>query len=657
VESLEDRSVPALFGLPWQDTNLTLSFAPDGTPTGGPASDLFASLNQTRSEGEWQREILRAYQAWVNVANVNVAVVGDGGQPIGAVGRWQNDDRFGDLRLAGANLGTSVLAIGTAADPGVAGTRAGDVILNTAFRFDGQPYDLHTVMLHEAGHSLGIGNSNNPNSVMFSQFDRVRKGLHASDIAAIRTLYGARPADQFERNGNNNTIARAFHLGGASVGAPETVLLNFADLTTTRDVDVYSFLTPGSTTGEDHNVTVKIQSEGLSLVNARMTVFAWENGQEKEVANATMDPDGFMGSAASVSFDPNDQAGPRRYFVRVEKADGTDFAIGQYALGISFRETDDDGFAAQDLNALIGGPRPVLVNADGNLNNTLARATPLIPTNTSSTLPNSRYEVQASLSTASDVDFYRVTAPTGSGNRVLTATVQTLSGLATPPSVQVLDASGNGVSSIVLASDSGLITVQVTGLTAGASYFIRIGGGSARSADSVGSYRMTADFSTQAISLTTFTSTQLGPTIEVLNSRLYIAEPQVMHFLLSVPSAPTASAGTGVRMIIRDAQGNALVDLFTLAGKTTSGPGVLLRPGEYSVTLEAIRAVGEAVPLGVIVRGTRSTDPIGAIPSDPTFAPTYEHPTLPDEYLYPGNFVSLSPFFWLSLFEFATESQ
>jgi hypothetical protein len=650
VEPLEDRSVPATFGIPWQDTHLTLSFAPDGTNVGGAASDLFASLNQVRSQDEWQREVLRAYQTWVKAANLNVAVVADTGAAIGAVGRWQGDGRFGDVRIAGANLGGPVLAVGTPADPGLAGTRAGDVILNTAARFDGSPYDLYSVMLHEAGHSLGLGNSGNPNSVMYTQFNGVRTGLHQSDVTAVRALYGARPADIFERGGNNNTTARAFHMGGVPAGSPDTVLLTYADLTAASDTDVYSFLTPGRGHAGDHNTTVKVQSAGLSLVNARLVVYHLENGVEKEVANATMDKDGFTGGEVSVTFDPNDDAGPRRYFVRVEKADGTAFDVGGYALGVSFRDpTDDDDFGRQDLNALVGGPRPVLVNADGNLNNARGTATPLAPTNVSTALPASRYAVQASLTTTSDVDFYRVTAPAGTGGRVLTVSVRTLAGQPTAPPVTVSDANGVLLNATVLANDAGLLTVQVDGLIAGATYFVKVGGGMLLSADAAGSYELTADFSTQTTGVQTFAAGNVQAGTTAVSDTLYVAQPQTMHFLLTATADPTAPAGTGVRVVIRDAAGNVLVELFAEAGTTVGGPGVLFRPGEYSVAVEAVRPAGSTGAVGVTVRGSRSTDPIGAVTSDPTFQPTYQHPTQPGTYLYPGNSVSLNPFYWLSL--------
>ncbi len=636
VERLEDRSVPATFGVPWADRHLTLSFAPDGTPVSNAGSNLFNSLNQVRSEQEWQREILRAYQAWVTHTNLTLAVAADSGQAFGTPGRWQGDERFGDVRIAGADLGSPVLALGTAADPGLAGTRAGDVVLNTAYRFDGSPYDLFSVMLHEAGHSLGMGNSSTPGSVMYTQYSGVRTGLTAADIAAVQALYGPRVADHFEGVYGNNSTGRASNLGG--VPTRDTIQLAFGDLTTASDRDVYSFLTygPGD---DDQNVTVKIQSAGLSLVNARLVVYYLENGQEQEVGNATMNPDGFTGGAAAVTFDPNDDSGPRRYYVRVEKADGTTFDVGRYALGISFQDQDDDDFSQEDLLAVQGGARPVLLNADGNANNTRGTATALTPTSTSTVLPNSRYELLASLSSAADADFYRVVAPAGTDSRVLTVNTQALSGQASAPTIQLFDAAGTAISAAVLANDSGLLTVQAEGLTAGAVYFIRVNGGA------TGSYRLTADFGTQPTDVRTFTQGTLfcGTDRE---DTLYIGRAQTMQWLLSA-TAPGGPAGTGVRMSVLDANGNVVYSAFAEAGETVSGPGVLLRPGRYTVRVEAVGPPGYTGPVSFAVRGSKIDDPLGVVTSDPTFKPTYTDPTDPNRYRYPNGFVTTDPFYWL----------
>ncbi len=54
----------------------------------------------------------------------------------------------------------------------------------------GEEVDVFTVALHEAGHALGLGHSDNPNSVMYPYYRRVT-ALTEDDIAAIRELYAA----------------------------------------------------------------------------------------------------------------------------------------------------------------------------------------------------------------------------------------------------------------------------------------------------------------------------------------------------------------------------------------------------------------------------------------------------------------------------------
>jgi hypothetical protein len=54
----------------------------------------------------------------------------------------------------------------------------------------GDGVDLFSVMLHELGHSLGLGHSDNPAAVMYPYYRKVT-GLEAEDIRAIRELYAA----------------------------------------------------------------------------------------------------------------------------------------------------------------------------------------------------------------------------------------------------------------------------------------------------------------------------------------------------------------------------------------------------------------------------------------------------------------------------------
>jgi len=59
----------------------------------------------------------------------------------------------------------------------------------------GARVDVFSIALHELGHALGLGHSDNPNDVMYPYYHLVT-GLADGDIAAIRTLYAARGDDE-----------------------------------------------------------------------------------------------------------------------------------------------------------------------------------------------------------------------------------------------------------------------------------------------------------------------------------------------------------------------------------------------------------------------------------------------------------------------------
>jgi hypothetical protein len=647
VEQLEERAMPATFGIPWNDPNLTLSFAPDGTGITGTTNTLSQTLARTHSEQEWQREILLAFQTWIRNTNLNIGVVADLGTSFNSPGLVQGDPRFGDIRIGAAKLDRGALAVGTPPDPAIVGTAGGDIVLNSIYQFKDK-FDLRTVMLHEAGHALGLDHSANSQSPLFPRYNGTKWELQSSDIEAIQALYGPRVADVYEGNTGNDLTATATSL--MQVGNDRTSYLAIADLTTSNDVDVFVFETTNSTSDEDddESVTVRLDSTGLSLLAAKMQIFYIEDGQEKEVANATANPDDSDGSSIYVNFDANDDDGPRQYFIRVHKADNTLFDVGSYAIAVTFSTADfpppptldailmnpRESLTGEQLSVLLQNPNGPLLDPEVGTNETAGQAMimPAVPGSA-----GSRFEIIASIHSVLDVDFYRTTAPAGAASGVLTATIWGLSGESLQPRLQLLNSLGEVLPTDILVQDRGVLTLQARGVVPGSSYYLRVSVPSG----SAGNYYISAHYSPVAASLETLASGYFTSSKPVRGDVLVLTQSQKFHFNLTA-SHPDISSTAGVRMVILDSNGKIVFSLHAPARETISGTTNWLKPGEYRVQFLAVNGDANLDQLRFTLRGIRLTDPVGPLISDPTVEPSL----LEIYFRHAINIVRANPFYW-----------
>src|SRR3989344_518165 len=98
---IETATAYVLAGGKWSNTNVTVSFMPDGAITdSGLPSNLFAKLNASFPTATWQREYARALATWAVVSPLNFHFVSDSGANSGISGSAQGDSRFGDIRLS-----------------------------------------------------------------------------------------------------------------------------------------------------------------------------------------------------------------------------------------------------------------------------------------------------------------------------------------------------------------------------------------------------------------------------------------------------------------------------------------------------------------------------------------------------------------------------
>lgn len=642
LETLEDRSVPATFGLPWHDPrHLTLSFAPDGTAIAAHSSDLHAALGSQSSPAAWQRTVLEAFQSWAAVADLDFGVVADGGLAFGTPGLAQGDPRFGDVRVGAHPMSPEVLAVAVPPDPALSGSWSGDVLLNSSYRFIGQPYSLKAVVMHEAGHALGLGNSGDPNSVMFTTYSTGTQTLSAEDVARIQALYGVRSPDRYEGTRGNDRRGLASALLAPAGFKGETPLVAFGDVSTTADVDFFSFRSPpdGNDDAFDRSVTVRLQTSGVSLLTPKVVVLDAAGRVLRRASSTSLTGD-------TLQFRLDGLSSQQTYYVRVEGASDDVFGVGRYGLSVRFDKTSSvsdevvaamlsgphSGLSAEQIDAYFRNGGDVLFDGEYGGNDTTATAPRLTATPGRG---GARYEHVSSLSKKEDVDYFAVTAPAAGG--VLTATVWTSSEKDFRPQVSVVDAAGRSVAAEVLANGDGTSTVQASGLTAGATYYVRVGQ-SPTAGEDKGNYHVAATFGAVASEVRTFGEGTLGVSDLDDASRLYVAQTQLFHFVLT---AGGQDAGATVRVRVVDAGGSEVYAATARSGESASEGAVLLTPGAYTVLIEIDNPNGS--PVSYVLRGASLSNPIGPVPIDPTTAPQYVSPVSPGTYLYPGFTVPYSP--------------
>ncbi len=368
AEQLEERAVPATFGVPWPDApRLTLSFAPDGTAAAGQSSVLFRTLNARLPTPTWQEEIVRAFQTWAAAANVGMTVVPDDGEAFGTLGLKEGDPRFGDIRIGAFPMAADTLAVADPYDPFIADTSVGDIYLNSSVDFSvgggNGSYDLFSVLLHEAGHVLGLGGSSDPSSPMFERY-AVHTGLTPGDAAALRALYGPKPAAAPPDGGTPryvpppppggtnpaNPLAGAELLATTPGYVEHTYYQAVDEVSSAAPADAYRVVSPDLGGGLTNVMTVVVNSLGDGSVPLKALVY---DAQGNSVGAAVIDDGGghyeiqIRGVASASDYyvevvpdGPGDWAWDARYELDV------DFSMDARHLQTFVNDTLDAGVSA-----------------------------------------------------------------------------------------------------------------------------------------------------------------------------------------------------------------------------------------------------------------------------------------------------------------------
>ncbi len=305
-------------------SRITYSFMPDGTSVGGVPSSLFATLNAKFPTATWETQIEQAASIWENAANLNLALVPDGGEAEGVSGDQQDDPRFGDIRIGAVPLSSGTLAVTFLPPPANGGTIAGDILLNSNVNWQvNSNYDLMTVMAHEFGHALGLGDVSSPTDpypVMYGTYEGINQALTADDTAGIQAVDGVRQFDAYNNDGSRNLS----YLTAANINDKFTsnaqIAIPSLDITTAGDSEWFYLTVPSTTTG---SMTVTVQSSNLSSLSPKLMVYNSSLGLVGQALAANS-----MGATVSVSTSVSAGQG---YYIKVLAAPGYG-AIGGYGL-------------------------------------------------------------------------------------------------------------------------------------------------------------------------------------------------------------------------------------------------------------------------------------------------------------------------------------
>ena len=508
----------------------------------------------------WQLDVLRAFQSWAVLGNINIGLVSDDGEAPGQPGPLQGNPGFGDIRVGARPLSNDRLATSTPFD--LLNNWSGDVMLNSQAAFGDRPGRPRTC---SPPRSTRPGSSS---AWPRRRTTRPRRctpwTLAPAPARPPPTPRRFRPSTASGRRGPTATTPsrpprRCPSSRRARSRAPLAApLATDAEISRLSDLDIYSVTAPAGGA-----FSVVVRTSGVSLLTARLTVY---DASGRPVAAAAA-PDPLHGDLTVTV------PAPRRahYYARVESARPDVFGVGSYRIAAG-----RPGLAglAVSLPAAPGGG-----STAGAGNDSFQKALGLTPQSTGT---DARWEYldRDRLTSPGQTDYFRVQSdPSPAGAMIVTVWGDRPGGLA--PRVTVFDARHNVVPAQVVARDGGGETVQVLSPAAGARYVIAVSaagpGGSPFAVG--GDYTLAVTDRATPLVIPTLASGTLGVQSQAV-ATLTVASAALYHFDLS--------GHAGVSLTVFDASNHPVEQIHALGGAGSSAGDVLLTPGMYTLRVRAL---------------------------------------------------------------------
>jgi hypothetical protein len=303
----------------------------------------------------------------------------------------------------------------------------------------------------------------------------------------------------------------------------------------------------------------------------------------------------------------------------VEHAHDDVFGIGAYRLQVV--PDNPDALAALD---------GALQSFENHLhtNDTLDNATRL--KRAAQSTPGYRdFYAEGNLSSSTDVDFYRLRAPSARDSKAPSLTVlvwmKNVGGIA--PAVTVYDARGNELSADVVVNADGTEVVRVSAAKPGAVYFVAVRSASYPPSSPTpidGRYGLGVEFGAPAAVESVVAGGTLsgafGDTAQQDFRSVVLLQGQVLNLTISA-GTPNTTAGTAMEVTLYDQSGHVVFDQVLTAGQTLQKT-LFLPKGSYTFRFVGGTSDGSPLPpMSYVVTDVALSEPIGPKLSNPDAPP------------------------------------